>query len=172
MVVFVYPHGAALHALLRTFCKKSVEKRKQRQMRRAARGISPMIFDIIASSKENTMKHDIFCIVVGILIALTGGGGYLLGRNCAVQSAEQAKSQAQEEFRLRYGFGDVLLVMRDTPAGTVLTKNMLGYKTVPMTGLSGRGFHEEDLDEVLGRTLAFDLKRGDAILKTDLLPKQ
>ena len=47
------------------------------------------------------MKHDIFCIVVGILIALTGGGGYLLGRNCAVQSAEQAKSQAQEEFRLR-----------------------------------------------------------------------
>ena len=110
------------------------------------------------------MKHDIFCIVVGILIALTGGGGYLLGRNCAVQSAEQAKSQAQEEFRLRYGFGDVLLVMQDTPAGTVLTKNMLGYKTVPMTGLSGR--------EVLGRTLAFDLKHGDAILKTDLLPKQ
>ena len=54
------------------------------------------------------MKHDIFCIVVGILITLTGGGGYLLGRNCAVQSAEQAKSQAQEEFRLRYGFGDVL----------------------------------------------------------------
>ena len=49
------------------------------------------------------MKHDIFCIVVGILIALTGGGGYLLGRNCAMQSAEQAKSQAQEEFRLRYG---------------------------------------------------------------------
>ena len=31
---------------------------------------------------------------------------------------------------------------------------------------------KEDLDEVLGRTLAFDLKRGDAILKTDLLPKQ
>ncbi len=42
------------------------------------------------------MKHDIFCIVVGILIALTGGGGYLLGRNCAMQSAEQAKSQAQK----------------------------------------------------------------------------
>ena len=118
------------------------------------------------------MKHDIFCIAVGILIALTGGGGYLLGRNCAVQSAEQAKSQAQEEFRLRYGFGDVLLVMQDTPAGTVLTKNMLGYKTVPMTGLSGRVFHKEDLDAVLGRTLAFDLKHGDAILKTDLLPKQ
>ena len=37
---------------------------------------------------------------------------------------------------------------------------------------SGRGFHKEDLDEVLGRTLAFDLKHGDAILKTDLLPKQ
>ena len=62
--------------------------------------------------------------------------------------------------------------MQDTPAGTVLTKNMLGYKTVPMTGLSGRVLHKEDLDEVLGRTLAFDLKRGDAILKTDLLPKQ
>ena len=55
---------------------------------------------------------------------------------------------------------------------TDLTKNMLGSKTVPMTGLSGRGFHKEDLDEVLGRTLAFDLKHGDAILKTDLLPKQ
>ena len=62
--------------------------------------------------------------------------------------------------------------MQDTPAGTVLTKNMLGYKTVPMTGLSGRVFHKEDLDEVLGRTLAFDLNHGDAILKTDLLPKQ
>ena len=41
-----------------------------------------------------------------------------------------------------------------------------------MTGLSGRSFHKEDFDEVLGRTLAFDLKHGDAILKTDLLPKQ
>ena len=118
------------------------------------------------------MKHDFFCIVVGIFIALTGGGGYLLGRNCAVQSAEQAKSQAQEEFMLRYGLGDVLQVMQDTPAGTVLTKNMLGYKTVPMTGLSGRVFQKEDLDAVLGRTLAFDLKRSNAILKTDLLPKQ
>ena len=69
-------------------------------------------------------------------------------------------------------WGDVLLVMQDTPAGTVLTKNMLGYKTVPMTGLSGRVFHKEDLDTVLGRTLAFDLKRSNAILKTDLLPQQ
>jgi hypothetical protein len=31
---------------------------------------------------------------------------------------------------------------------------------------------KEAIDEVLGRTLAFDLKRSNAILKTDLLPKQ
>ena len=31
---------------------------------------------------------------------------------------------------------------------------------------------KEAIDEVLGRTLAFDLKRSNAILKTDLLPQQ
>ena len=31
---------------------------------------------------------------------------------------------------------------------------------------------KEAIDEVLGRMLAFDLKRSNAILKTDLLPQQ
>ncbi len=40
-------------------------------------------------------------MVVGILLAVVGIGGYLLGRCNAGLSAEKAKSQAQAELELR-----------------------------------------------------------------------
>ena len=72
-----------------------------RRMRRAARGISPMIFDIIASSKENTMKHDIFCIVVGILIALTGGGGWRISAWTELRSAIRRTGEVSSTGRIQ-----------------------------------------------------------------------
>lgn len=49
---------------------------------------------------------------------------------------------------------------------------VVGLRTIPLSGLSGRVFHVEDLQQVVGRKLAFDLKRGNVILNTDLLPQQ
>ena len=118
------------------------------------------------------MKRDIFCMVVGVLLAVVGIGGYLFGRYNAGKSVEQVKAQAQAELDLRYGKGEALVVMADLPAGSVLEKRVLGLQTIPLSGLSGRVFHVEDLQQVVGRRLAFDLKRGNVLLKTDLLPQQ
>ena len=49
---------------------------------------------------------------------------------------------------------------------------VVGLQTIPLSGLSGRVFHVEDVQQVVGRKLAFDLKRGNVLLKTDLLPQQ
>lgn len=43
------------------------------------------------------MKRDIFYMVVGVLLAVVGIGGYLLGRCNAGKSVEQVKAQAQAE---------------------------------------------------------------------------
>ena len=64
------------------------------------------------------------------------------------------------------------IVEGSSRAGTVLEKRVLGLQTIPLSGLSGRVFHVEDLQQVVGRKLAFDLKHGNVILKTDLLPQQ
>ena len=49
---------------------------------------------------------------------------------------------------------------------------VVGLQTIPLSGLSGRVFHVEDLQQVVGRKLAFDLRRGNVILNTDLEPQQ
>ena len=118
------------------------------------------------------MKRDIFYMVVGVLLAVVEIGGYLFGRCNAGKSVEQVKAQAQAELDLRYGKAEALIVMADLPAGAVLEKRVLGLQTIPLSGLSGRVFHVEDLQQVVGRRLAFDLKRGNVLLKTDLLPQQ
>ena len=43
------------------------------------------------------MKRDIFYMVVGVLLAVVGIGGYLFGRYNAGKSVEQVKAQAQAE---------------------------------------------------------------------------
>lgn len=118
------------------------------------------------------MKRDTFYMVVGVLLAVVGIGGYLFGRYNAGLSAEKAKSQAQAELDLRYGKAEALIVMADLSAGAVLEERVLGRQTIPLSGLSGRVFNVEDLQQVVGRRLAFDLKCGNVLLKTDLLPQQ
>ena len=75
----------------------------------------------------------------------------------------------RKKIDLRYGFvAKVLFVNEDVKAGTVLTKDMLRSRDYVAMGVRDRCLQVDDLKSVLGRKLAFDLKRGSILLKTDL----
>ncbi len=75
----------------------------------------------------------------------------------------------RKKIDLRYGFvAKVLFVNEDVKAGTVLTKDMLCSRDYIAMGVRDRCLHVDDLKSVLGRKLAFDLKRGSILLKTDI----
>ena len=83
--------------------------------------------------------------------------------------ARQAREDERERFKLRYGFlADVLFVGEDVKAGTVLTKDKLQCRDYVSMGVSDRCLQAGDLKSVLGRGVAFDLKRGSILLRTDL----
>ena len=75
----------------------------------------------------------------------------------------------RKKIDLRYGFvAKVLFVNEDVKAGTVLTKDMLCSRDYIAMGVRDRCLQVDDLKSVLGRKLAFDLKRGSILLMTDL----
>ena len=83
--------------------------------------------------------------------------------------ARRVREDERERFKLRYGFlADVLFVSEDVKAGTALTKDKLQCRDYVGMGVSDRCLQAGDLKSVLGRKVAFDLKRGSILLKTDL----
>ena len=92
--------------------------------------------------------------------------GVVLAAMLAMVGCEKVE---RERFKLRYGFlADVLFVSEDVKAGTALTKDKLQCHDYVGMGVSDRCLQAGDLKSVLGRKVAFDLKRGSILLKTDL----
>jgi len=79
------------------------------------------------------------------------------------------KDSAAIDFSRRYGFAaNVLFVNEDVNAGTLLTKDKLCFRDYVSSGVGDRFIRIEDMKSVLGRKVAFDLKRGSILLRTDL----
>lgn len=86
-------------------------------------------------------------------------------------ATRSAREDARATFKDRYGFADgVLFLHADVKAETVVTKDMLLVGNYITEGVGGRLLYARDLKSVLGRKVAFDLKRGSVLLETDLCP--
>lgn len=112
------------------------------------------------------MREILWVMTVGLLMLVVG---VWIGQNLLV---ENAKSEAREEFVQRHGRCEALIALKDLPAGTVLDKNNIAVKTIPMTGLSGRVIAQREALKVIGCKTAFALEKGNVILTTDLVPKE
>lgn len=68
----------------------------------------------------------------------------------------------------RYGTMEVLCFAVDLPAGTVLSKNDLGLKTVPALGMRGQALTIESVTDVVGRKILLGHRKGDVVFWSDI----
>lgn len=76
---------------------------------------------------------------------------------------------ATEKARLYKQFGTMraLYFVRDTPAGSVLSREDLDVKTVPAMGMRGQALTEENMD-VVGRRTLVGRKKGEIVFWSDI----
>ena len=109
------------------------------------------------------MKQKIILLVAIIfgLIAAVITRTYL-----STKDAEYAA--LKKRFTDRYGTMDVLAFKKDIPGGTILTKEDLGIKNVPKSGLRGQALIQANLTDVIGRKLVTGHKRGEVLFWSDI----
>jgi len=64
---------------------------------------------------------------------------------------------------------DVVVVTQDVKAGSTITENILGMRTIPKYYARGNSVHPSDASRIIGQKLRIHLKAKDPILWTDLL---
>lgn len=109
------------------------------------------------------MKNKIILIaaVVFGLLAAVLTRAYLSAKNDEFRAL-------RERFARTHGTMDVLCFRKDVPGGAVLTRDELGLKTVPKTGLRGQALTEDSLADVLGRKLVGGRKTGELLFWADI----
>ena len=101
-----------------------------------------------------------FALVSGIAAALLTRF-YLVGKDAEI-------TRMKQEFRRKYGEMDVLCFKRDVPAGVELSRENLGEKTVPQTGLGTHALTRDDLPAILGRHTTTARREGDVLFWSDI----
>ena len=109
------------------------------------------------------MKKKIVLIIAlaAGLVAAVLSRFYLLAKDSEVQELKDAINR-------RYGTMDVLCFKKDTPSGTALTKEDVGYKTVPAFGMRGQALEPENFGDILKRKTVIAHRKGDVIFWSDI----
>jgi len=99
-------------------------------------------------------------LVAGVIAAV-------LTRIC-IQAKDAEVAELQASLNRRYGTMEVLCFYNEVPAGTVLSRQDLGIKTVPALGLRGQALTADNLGDVVGRKLLLGHRRGDVLFWADV----
>jgi len=109
------------------------------------------------------MKQSIVLIVsiaIGLLAAVLTRT-YLVSKDAEIQ-------QLKADFLKKHQTIEVLCFARDVPSGTIISKDDLGLKTAPASGLRGQALTMDSLDVVLGRKLLNGHKTGELLFWADI----
>jgi len=92
------------------------------------------------------------------LVGITGAHGFISGQI----EAERARLLRQHQLM------PVVVVSRDTPAGTYLTEQLLATREVPLRYASASSVAKEDYEALLGKVLQVPMKAGEPVLTTSV----
>lgn len=92
------------------------------------------------------------------LVGITGAHGFITGQI----EAERARLQRQHQLM------PIVVIRRDTPAGTYLTEQMLATREVPLRYASASSIGEGEYESVLGKVLQVSMKAGEPVLSTNV----
>jgi len=92
------------------------------------------------------------------LVGITGAHGFITGQI----EAERARLQRQHQLM------PIVVIRRDTPAGTYLTEQMLATREVPSRYASASSIGEGEYESVLGKVLQVSMKAGEPVLSTNV----
>ena len=98
-----------------------------------------------------------------ITVAIAMGFGIL-----AVLLVQNYIKGKEEDMYKGMELKSIIAVTKDIKAGTKITANMLAKREIPEKYIHGNAVSPKDANLVIGQTLNFPLKRGDALLWTDL----
>lgn len=105
--------------------------------------------------------------IVLIAAVVSGLAAALLTRfYLSAKDSEVAEMKAR--FEKRFGVMEVLCYAESVPGGAVISKSMLGTKTVPQAGLRGQALTIEHLGDVLGRRVLLGHAKGDVLFWADV----
>jgi pilus assembly protein CpaB len=76
--------------------------------------------------------------------------------------------ELKERFNRLHGTLEVLCYKKDVPSGTVLSREVLGRKTVPAAGLRGQALTQANLSDVLGRKIVTGHRIGEILFWADV----
>jgi len=107
-------------------------------------------------------KKIVLCISAGCgILALILTRLYI----AAVDGEIREKKEALDR---RYGTMEVLCLLSDMPAGTVISKDDLGERKVPALGMRGQALTRARLSDVVGRKLLMSRQRGEVLFWADV----
>ena len=109
------------------------------------------------------MKQSIVLVIsiaIGLLAAVLTRT-YLVSKDAEIQ-------QLKADFLKKHQTIEVLCFARDVPSGTIISKDDLGLKTAPASGLRGQALTMDSLDVVLGRKLLNGHKTGELLFWADV----
>lgn len=107
-------------------------------------------------------KYRVWLLSVAALgfgvVGITGAHGFITGQI----EAERARLQRQHQLT------PIVVVRRDTPAGTYLTEQLLATREVPLRYASASSVGADEYESVLGKILQVSMKAGEPVLSTSV----
>lgn len=105
-------------------------------------------------------------IVLAVALAAGLVAALLTRMYLAAKDAEV--SRAKSALLRRYGSMEVLCFKRDTPAGTVLSRDDINVQTVPAMGMRGQALTEESRTLIVGKRTLIGHKANEIIFWADI----
>lgn len=112
--------------------------------------------------KKDRNRQIILAIALasGIIAAFTTRWAFSL------KDGEIAKAKKQLESR--YGTLQVVVFATDVPAGTIISKDDLGYLTMPAAGLRGQAVETSSYRDIIGRKILAAHRKGEVLFWSDV----
>lgn len=103
-----------------------------------------------------------------LVLALAAGVAAALLTRIYIGAKEAEVAHEKRELLRRYGSITALCYKKDTPGGTVLSREDIGVVTVPALGMRGQALTEENLSSIIRRKTLIGHKAGEIIFWADI----
>lgn len=103
-----------------------------------------------------------------LIVALVAGLAAAFLTRLFIASKEAELFQRENEFREKFGDMDVVCLIENAPAGTVITKSILTVKNVPKVGFAERAIRLDRVNDVVGSRIVVSHRKGEVLFWSDI----